>query len=59
MISAMCYVDQFAGDLAGLGEKFPYLTELGTMDELADLATGPNRKSHIVDMIFCRTLSAA
>jgi amylosucrase len=29
MIGAMCYVDQFAGDLKGLRERIPYLTELG------------------------------
>ncbi|MDH3527455.1 MAG: alpha-amylase family glycosyl hydrolase, partial [Gammaproteobacteria bacterium] len=29
MIGAMCYVDLFAGDLAGLRERIPYLTELG------------------------------
>ncbi len=28
MVGAMCYVDLFAGDLAGLGERIPYLTEL-------------------------------
>jgi amylosucrase len=73
MVGAMCYVDLFAGDLAGLRERIPYLTEmgitylhlmplfkspsgdndggyavssyrevdpaLGTMDELAELAT--------------------
>jgi amylosucrase/maltose alpha-D-glucosyltransferase/alpha-amylase len=73
MVGAMCYVDLFAGDLAGLREQIPYLTEmgitylhlmplfrspegdndggyavssyrevdpqLGTMDELAELAT--------------------
>ncbi len=29
MIGAMCYVDLFAGDLNGLRERIPYLTELG------------------------------
>lgn len=29
MIGAMCYVDLFAGDLSGLRERIPYLTELG------------------------------
>ena len=29
MVGAMCYVDLFAGDLLGLREKVPYLTELG------------------------------
>jgi amylosucrase/maltose alpha-D-glucosyltransferase/alpha-amylase len=29
MIGAMCYVDLFAGDLAGLRQRIPYLTELG------------------------------
>ena len=29
MIGAMCYVDLFASDLAGLRERIPYLTELG------------------------------
>jgi amylosucrase/maltose alpha-D-glucosyltransferase/alpha-amylase len=29
MIGAMCYVDLFAGDLAGLRERIPYLTGLG------------------------------
>jgi len=29
MLGAMCYVDLFAGDLAGLRERIPYLTELG------------------------------
>jgi amylosucrase len=29
MIGAMCYVDLFAGDLAGLRERISYLTELG------------------------------
>ncbi|MEJ2325338.1 MAG: amylosucrase [Chromatiaceae bacterium] len=29
MVGAMCYVDLFAGDLKGLGERIPYLTELG------------------------------
>jgi amylosucrase/maltose alpha-D-glucosyltransferase/alpha-amylase len=29
MVGAMCYVDLFAGDLAGLRERIPYLTELG------------------------------
>jgi len=29
MIGAMCYVDLFAGDLAGLRERIPYFTELG------------------------------
>ena len=29
MAGAMCYVDLFADDLAGMREKLPYLTELG------------------------------
>jgi len=29
MIGAMCYVDLFAGNLEGLRERIPYLTELG------------------------------
>jgi amylosucrase len=29
MVGAMCYVDLFAGDLQGLRERVPYLTELG------------------------------
>ncbi|MGB5307124.1 MAG: amylosucrase [Gammaproteobacteria bacterium] len=29
MVGAMCYVDRFAGDLAGLRERISYLTELG------------------------------
>jgi amylosucrase len=29
MVGAMCYVDLFAGDLAGLRERISYLTELG------------------------------
>ncbi len=29
MVGAMCYVDLFAGDLQGLRERIPYLTELG------------------------------
>ncbi len=29
MVGAMCYVDLFAGNLSGLIEKVPYLTELG------------------------------
>lgn len=29
MLGAMCYVDLFAGDLAGLRERIPYLRELG------------------------------
>jgi amylosucrase/maltose alpha-D-glucosyltransferase/alpha-amylase len=29
MAGAMCYVDLFAGDFAGLREKIPYLTEMG------------------------------
>jgi amylosucrase/maltose alpha-D-glucosyltransferase/alpha-amylase len=29
MVGAMCYVDLFAGDLAGLRERVPYLSELG------------------------------
>lgn len=29
MVGAMAYVDLFAGDLAGLRERIPYLTELG------------------------------
>jgi amylosucrase/maltose alpha-D-glucosyltransferase/alpha-amylase len=29
MVGAMCYVDLFAGDLAGLRGKIPYLLELG------------------------------
>jgi amylosucrase len=29
MVGAMCYVDLFGGDLEGLGERIPYLTELG------------------------------
>lgn len=29
MIGAMCYVDRFAGNLAGLRERIPYLSELG------------------------------
>ncbi len=29
MIGAMCYVDLFAGDLAGLRERLPYLKQLG------------------------------
>jgi amylosucrase/maltose alpha-D-glucosyltransferase/alpha-amylase len=29
MVGAMCYVDLFAGNLQGLREKIPYLTELG------------------------------
>lgn len=28
MVGAMCYVDLFAGDLAGIRDKIPYLTEL-------------------------------
>ena len=29
MVGAMCYVDRFAGDLEGLRERIPYLSELG------------------------------
>jgi amylosucrase/maltose alpha-D-glucosyltransferase/alpha-amylase len=29
MVGAMCYVDLFAGDLKGLAERIPYLSELG------------------------------
>ena len=29
MVGAMCYVDLFAGDLSKLGERVPYLSELG------------------------------
>jgi amylosucrase len=29
LVGAMCYVDLFAGDLSGLIERIPYLTELG------------------------------
>ncbi len=29
LIGAMCYVDLFAGNLAGVRERIPYLTELG------------------------------
>jgi len=29
LLGAMCYVDLFAGDLAGLRERIPYLSELG------------------------------
>ncbi len=29
MVGAMCYVDLFAGDLAGIRERIPYLMELG------------------------------
>ncbi|MBI1354595.1 MAG: amylosucrase [Acidobacteria bacterium] len=29
MVGAMCYVDLFAGDLDGLAQKIPYLSELG------------------------------
>jgi len=29
MVGAMCYVDLFAGDLKGLCERIPYLSELG------------------------------
>jgi amylosucrase/maltose alpha-D-glucosyltransferase/alpha-amylase len=29
MVGAMCYVDLFAGDLAGIRERIPYFTELG------------------------------
>ncbi len=29
MVGAMCYVDLFAGDIQGLIEKIPYLTEMG------------------------------
>jgi amylosucrase/maltose alpha-D-glucosyltransferase/alpha-amylase len=29
MVGAMCYVDLFAGDLKGLRERIPYLSELG------------------------------
>lgn len=29
MVGAMCYVDAFAGDIQGLRDKIPYLTELG------------------------------
>ncbi len=29
MVGAMCYVDLFAGNIVGLREKIPYLTELG------------------------------
>ncbi len=29
MFGAMCYVDLFAGDLAGLRQKIPYLSEMG------------------------------
>jgi amylosucrase len=29
MVGAMCYVDLFAGDLQGLRERIPYLSELG------------------------------
>ena len=29
MFGAMCYVDLFAGDLAGLRQKIPYLSAMG------------------------------
>ncbi|MEZ5397577.1 MAG: alpha-amylase family glycosyl hydrolase, partial [Bryobacterales bacterium] len=29
MVGAMCYVDLFAGDIAGLRERIPYLLEMG------------------------------
>lgn len=29
MVGAMCYVDLFAGDLSGIRDRIPYLTELG------------------------------
>ena len=29
MVGAMCYVDRFAGDIEGLRERIPYLSELG------------------------------
>ncbi len=29
MLGAVCYVDLFAGDLAGIGQKIPYFKELG------------------------------
>ncbi len=29
MVGAMCYVDLFSGDIEGLRERIPYLTELG------------------------------
>lgn len=29
MVGAMCYVDLFAGDLAGIADKIPYFEELG------------------------------
>jgi amylosucrase/maltose alpha-D-glucosyltransferase/alpha-amylase len=29
MVGAMCYVDLFAGDLAGLADRIPYLSQLG------------------------------
>ena len=29
MVGAMCYVDLFAGDLQGISDRIPYLTEMG------------------------------
>jgi amylosucrase/maltose alpha-D-glucosyltransferase/alpha-amylase len=43
MVGAMCYVDLFAGDLARLRERIPYLTEMGiTYLHLMPLFKSPN-----------------
>ncbi len=46
MVGAMCYVDRFAGTLAGLREKLPYLKELGiTYLHLLPLFASPQGNS--------------
>src|SRR6056297_1630937 len=42
MVAASCYVDRFAGDLKGVRERIPYLSELGvTCLHLMPLFEGP------------------
>ncbi|NDJ55175.1 MAG: amylosucrase [Chloroflexi bacterium] len=46
MVGGVCYVDLFAGDLAGLREKIPYLKELGlTYLHLMPLFRSPAQNS--------------
>ncbi|MCB9437567.1 MAG: alpha-glucosidase C-terminal domain-containing protein [Anaerolineales bacterium] len=46
MVGAMCYVDLFAGDLAGIADKIPYFEELGiTYLHLMPLFRSPEANS--------------
>ena len=52
MLGAVCYVDLFAGDLAGLCERLPYLSELGVtclhLMPLFDMPEGDNDGGYAV-----------